>query len=244
MLFDIGETLLNFGKVNTIDLFQQGARSSYEYLKSCGQHLGSFKYYCWRNLLSIRYHYLLSNITGNDFDALELIKKIGKKKGVKLDENQWRHLTWLWYEPLRKISQAEPDITETLSRLKTLGLKLGTLSNTFVHSSSLEKHMEQLGILDFFTTRLYSYQFDFRKPDIRIFKAAAESIGEPMENILFVGDRLDKDITPAIKAGMYAVLKAAYTNAGSKIPLHIRKIEHLSELPSLIEKINHETIQN
>src|SRR4030042_6821581 len=98
------------------------------------------------------------------------------------------------------MGRAEPETKETLAALKDNGLKLGILSNTFVHGTSLEKHLQQLGVLGFFTVRLYSYEFPFRKPDARIFKAALERIGEPAENILYVGDRIDKDIKPAIKS--------------------------------------------
>jgi len=240
VLFDLGETLLNFGKVNTTRLFRQGAKMSYKFLKTTGQPIGDFKYYCWRNLLSLRIRYFLSNITGKDFDALRLLKKIGTKMGIKLGEEQWRHLEWLWYEPLSKAAYVESDIAETLTKLKESGIKLGIVSNTFVNGSSLDKHLEQLGILDFFSVRLYSYEFDFRKPSTQMFKAAAEKIGEMLENILFVGDRIDKDIKPAIKTGMQAVLKAAYTNAGKKIPKGVRKINQLSELLALIEKNNAE----
>ena len=244
VLFDLGETLLNFGKVNTTRLFRQGARLSYDFLKSCGQPVGNFNYYCWRNLIALRTRHWLSNITRKDFNALLLLRGIGTKKGIRLDRQQWRHLAWLWYEPLSKIGKAEPKTKETLTALKKLDLKLGIVSNTFVHSSSLEKHLKQLGILDFFAVRLYSYEFDFRKPDVRIFKIAAERIGEMLENILFVGDQIDRDIKAAAKTGMHAVLKAAYTNAGKKTPKGAWKINQLSELPSLIEKINAETSQS
>ena len=59
-------------------------------------------------------------------------------------------------------------------------------------------------------------------------------------NILFVGDRIDKDINAAVKTGMQAVLKKAYTNIGKKIPKGVWKINQLSELPGLIEQINGE----
>jgi FMN phosphatase YigB (HAD superfamily) len=55
---------------------------------------------------------------------------------------------------------------------------------------------------------------------------------------MFVGDRIDKDVKPATKVGMQAVLKAAYTNIGKKVPKGVLKINQLSELPVLIEKIN------
>ena len=240
VLFDLGETLLNYGKVNTTRLFQQGARLSYDFLKSCGQPAGNFNYYCWRNLIALRVRHWLSSITKNDFNSLLLLRGIGTKRGVRLDRQQWRHFAWLWYEPLSKIGKAEPKTAETLTALKNLGLKLGIVSNTFVTGSSLDKHLEQLGILHFFPVRLYSYEFDFRKPDTRIFKIAAEKIGESLENILFVGDRINKDVKAAAKAGMQAVLKAAYTNVGEKTPKGAWKINQLSELPELIEKNNAE----
>jgi len=238
VLFDLGDTLLNFGRIDKPRIFQQGAKLSYDFLKSQGQQVGNFKYYYWRNLVLLRIRHWLSCITRRDFDALVLLKKSGTKKGIKLSEQQWQHLAWLWYEPLSKIGQAEPKTKETLTVLKELGLKLGIVSNTFVNADSLDKHLEQLGILDFFPVRLYSYEFDFRKPDARIFRAAAERIGEMLENIMFVGDRINKDVKAAAKIGMKAVLKAAYTNAGKKTPKGAWKISRLAELPELIEKIN------
>jgi putative hydrolase of the HAD superfamily len=119
-----------------------------------------------------------------------------------------------------------------------MGLRLGIVSNTFVSASSLDRHLKQLGILDFFAFRFYSCQFDFRKPNVRLFEIAADRIGEPPENILFVGDRIDKDIEPALKVNMTAVLKSAYTNISRKTPAGVQKINRLSELPALIKKIN------
>jgi len=238
VLFDIGETLLTFGDFNITRLFRQGAKLSYDFLKSHDQPIGNFEYYCWRNLIALRVRRWLSNLTGRDFDALALLKKVGTKKGIQLNQKQWEHLAWLWYEPLSRIAQAEPNIVETLTALKKSGLKLGIVSNTFVNRCCLEKNLKQFGILDFFAVRLYSYEFGFRKPDTRIFKIAAERIGETLENIVFVGDRIDADVKPAVKAGMQPVLKTAYTNTGRKIPKGVSKINQLSELPTLIERIN------
>ena len=149
VVFDLGDTLINFGRLNKAEIFAAGARLTYEYLKSLDQRIGGFKLYCLRNLMNLRLCRWISALKGRDFDSLELLRKTGTKKGVNLTDEQWRHLTWLWYEPLSKIAQTEPDIKETLAALKDSGLKLGILSNTFVHGCALEKHMDQLGILDF-----------------------------------------------------------------------------------------------
>jgi len=238
VLFDLGETLLNFGKVNTTRVFRQSARLTYDFLQSCSQPVGNFRHYCWRNLIAIRVRCLWADITGRDFDALSLLKKAGTKRGFKLTEQQWRQLGWLWYEPLSKLAKIEPTLKLTLARLKEMGLKLGILSNTFISAGSLDRHLAQLGILDFFPFRLYSYQFDFRKPDVRIFQAAGEKMNEMLENILFVGDRIDKDIKPALKAGMRAALKSAYTNQGKKAPKGVPIINRISELPALVDRMN------
>lgn len=234
VFFDFGETLLNFGRLNTPRLFRQSAKLSYTFLKSLGQPVGRFKRYCFKNLFHLRIRYWLSNIIKKDFDTLELLKKVNRK--LKLTDSQWQHLAWLWYEPLSKLAKLESDLVQTLTTLKSLNLKLGILSNTFIHKSSLEKQLQQLNILEFFSVRLYSYQFPFRKPNIRIFKAAAEKIGEPPKNILFVGDHIVNDIKPAVKTGMKAVLKSAYTNEGKRLPKGIPRIKQLSELPELIKK--------
>lgn len=238
IIFDLGETLVNFGKVNTMHLFYEGARLSYDFLKACGQRIGNFNYYLLRNFISIHLHYWLCHLRGKDFDSLELLKKVGFQKGLRLDSNQWEHFAWLWYQPLAQAATVEPDTAQTLMSLKKSGLKLGILSNTFVHGSSLEKHLQQLGLLDFFDVCLFSYQFDCRKPSTRIFRIAAEKIGEKIENIAFIGDRIDKDIKPALRAGMKAVLKKAYTNTDRKIPTGTFRINKLAELPGIIKKIN------
>lgn len=238
VLFDLGETLLNFGKVKIGPIFSQSCRLTYDFLKSCNQPLGNYTLYCWSNLLAVRLRYLRSAITGRDFNSLALLRKINEKKSIRLDGQQWRHLGWLWYEPLSKMAKIEPDLQQTLSRLTQMRLKLGILSNTFISAGSLEKHLGQLGILDFFAIRLYSYEFDFRKPDQRIFEAAARKIGHSPANIMFVGDRIDNDITPALKLGMHVVMKSAYTNTGKETPAGAMKIDRLSELPAIIQKIN------
>jgi putative hydrolase of the HAD superfamily len=238
ILFDLGETLVDFGRINTIRIFHQSAKLTYEFLQSCNKPLGSFRWYYWHSVLAFRFHCLISSLTGKDFDALLLLKKIGTRKGFTLDEDQLRQLGWLWYEPLAKVARIEPGLKAALASLKQMGLKLGIVSNTFISAGSLDRHLARLGILDFFPIRIYSHQFAFRKPDIRIFQTAAQKIGESPQDVLFVGDRINKDISPALKAGMQAVLKEAYTNIGKKIPKGVWRISRISELPGLIEKIN------
>ncbi len=238
VLFDLGDTLIDYGRVNVSHLFDEGAKRSYEYLRSLDQPVGSAFFYSLRNLLAIRWHYLLSQFKRKDFDSLELLRKIGTRGGYTMNAQQWEDLSWQWYAPLGEAATAEPDLAQSMEKLKEQGLKIGIVSNTFVHKSTLEKHLDSLGIRDMFDLRIYSYECGLRKPDPRIFQRAAERIGVEPARILFVGDRIDKDIRPALKAGMLAAMKQAHSNAGKTLPEGAFRIKKISELPPLVDKIN------
>ena len=238
VVLDIGETLLVFGKVDAVALFKKGGKQAYKFLKGLNQPVGTLRFFLVRHLIVIRLLNIWSNIIKRDFDSSEILKKVEQYNGVKLTEQQWQDFAWRWYEPLSKLTQIEPDIKQTLSKLKQAGIKLGLLSNTFINATTLERHLAQIGILDFFDARLYSYQFKYRKPNKKIFIEAAEKIGIRPENVLFVGDRLDMDAAGALEANMTAVLKKAYTNTNKNIPQNVIKIERLAELVGVVERIN------
>ena len=238
VIFDLGDTLLNFGKVHPTELFMRGARLTYDYLKQIGQPMPIYAVYCAKNLTAIRLRYMWSSISGNDFSARSLLKSINKHNNFNLTEQQWDELVWLWYEPLSEVGTVEPDIAETLEKLRNMNLKLAILSNTFVDSLSLERHLAKYDMLRFFDIRMYSYQFRYRKPDQRIFRQAAEKLQLSPAEIVFVGDRIDKDIKPSLKAGMKPVLKAAYTNKYKLAPRNVPRIKNIHELPGLIENLD------
>ena len=238
ILFDFGETLVNFGKVGAKTIFMEAARTSYDYLRQTGQEIGGFRPYIWRNVLGLRVKTFISGIVGHDFDSLEVLKESGIRQGWNLSDEQWQEVNKCWYEPLRSRGRIETGLGETLRRLGEPGIKMGIVSNTFVHACSLDAHLKELGLFDFFDLRIYSYQLKFRKPNKRIFLEAANRLGVGPEHTLFVGDRINKDVKGAIRAGMIPVLKTAYTNKGRKAPKGVFKIDAIAELPGIIAGIN------
>ncbi len=238
MLFDLGQTLIHFDKVNVMTVFHEAATNSYDYLQALDQPVGGFTAYKWRNLLSIRVKLLISNLMKRDWDSLVGLRQSHEKKGIRLSAEQWREVNWKWYEPLSKRGSIEPDLAETLARLRDRGLKLGIVSNTWVNGCSLERHLDKFGLLHFFDVKVYSYDYPFRKPDKRIFLEAAKQVDVACANILFVGDRVDNDVRGALKAGMTSVLKITDKNKRKPLPPSVTRIDKLSELPQLIEKLN------
>ncbi len=236
VVFDLGETLLTFGRLDRNKLFAEAVDRSYAYLKEHSQPVGSYRSYRLFYLWGIRWHVFKSRLTGNDFDSLDLLKQYGRRKGFTLSQDQWEELNWQWYKGLAEIGSAGTGAKDALKRLEQMGLKLGLLSNTFIHKSSLERHLAQDGLLEHFPLRLYTYDYPWRKPDVRIFNVTAEKIGIDSDKIVYVGDRIDNDVKGASKAGMLPVLIKAYTNENKKIPADTLCIESLAELPELIEK--------
>lgn len=238
MLFDLGQTLIHFDKVNPMAVFHEAATNSYDYLKELDQPVGSFKAYKWRNFLSIRIKLLISDLMKHDWDSLVGLRQSHEKKGIHLSAEQWRQVNWKWYEPLSRKGSIEPDLAETLGLLRDKGLKLGIVSNTWVNGCSLEKHLDKLGLLHFFDVKVYSYDYSFRKPDKRLFLEAAKQVDVACANILFIGDRIDNDIRGALRAGMIPVLKTTDKNKQKPLPPTATRIDKLSKLPQLIEKLN------
>jgi len=70
------------------------------------------------------------------------------------------------------------------------------------------------------------------------FAFSPRQVGAEPANIIYVGDRINKDVKGALRAGMKPVLKNAYTNDGKKAPDGVERIERISELPELVGKIN------
>ncbi len=238
LLFDLGETLLVFGRIDRRRLLEEAIRASYDYLKELKQPVGSFGIYRLFHLWGIRWKVFRSWQTGTDFDSLGLLKEFGRKKGCTLTEQQWEELGWRWYRGLAQQGGVKEGTAEALKRLSEMGLKLGLLSNTFIHRSTLERHMAQEGLLDYLPVRLYSYELPRRKPFAAAFEKTAEAVGVAPERIVYVGDRLDNDVEGARKVGMTPVLIRAYTNKAIKIPPGLLCIDSIAQLPELIKRLN------
>lgn len=235
ILFDLGDTLINFGKVNKTAALKRAARNSYDYLKELNQPVGPFWAYFLRNMIDIRLRCLWSDITGEDFDSFDIMRKIGKKKGYDITHEQWVKINWLWYKPLAELAYIEPDIVETMQKLKDMGFRLGILSNTFVGKEALDHHLKDMGIVDMFEMRLYSCYYPYRKPDKRIFFDAAKEMNLSKDEILFVGDRVDTDAAGCLAAEIKCVIKKSHANEDKTLPEQIIRIDKISQLPQVVE---------
>ena len=207
ILFDLGDTILDFGPINTLGLFAQGARLAYRYLQRLGQPVPPFRDYHRRQLRAVRFHYLLSRLRRREFSSLDVLGRQGERMGQRLTSEQRLELAWNYYWPLGRCATVEEGVLGMLADFRDEGLKLAVVSNTFVPGKVLDRHMAMLGLLRYFPQRIYSCDVHYRKPDPRIFQLALDRTGLAASEAMFVGDSLTADVRGARRAGMVAVLK-------------------------------------
>lgn len=65
--------------------------------------------------------------------------------------------------------------------------------------------VRRVGLSEYFHAHLGAAQLGFAKPDVRIFRSAAEAAGVPCAAMLHVGDDAELDVRGALGAGMQAV---------------------------------------
>ena len=88
---------------------------------------------------------------------------------------------------------AKNNVIQTLKKLKEDNADLNIL--TASPHSMLDVCLKRLGIYDLFTNVWSCDDFNTTKADPKIYKMAAEKIGKPIEEILFIDDNFNADKT-------------------------------------------------
>jgi putative hydrolase of the HAD superfamily len=113
----------------------------------------------------------------------------------------------------RRLFQLRPGTPQLLAALHVRGLLLGLAAN---QPSSAIASLDDAGIGRYFHHREVSGIHGFRKPDVRVFLRACESLAVAPAECIMVGDRIDNDIAPARLLGMGTVLFRTGRHAGQQ----------------------------
>lgn len=224
VLFDLGDTLINLGidRAQADDLFESGARDTYDYLAPHHRDLPTFAVYRRCHFRAIRNAYVWSRLICRDFNVEHVIDKVCRRLGVHLHPPELHELAWVWYRPVLRKSSVDSGVHAMLERLRATGTRMAIVSNTFIPSHCMDRHLEHEELLEYFPVRVYSSHTSYRKPHPRIFQIALEQLGVPAQRCAFVGDLLQADIRGARKLGMKTVWKPARGTAAR----HLRSAKH------------------
>ncbi|MGI5261163.1 HAD family hydrolase [Streptomyces angustmyceticus] len=137
-------------------------------------------------------------------------------------------------------SDLYPDVRRTLARLRGDGLWLGIAGNQTVRAGGI--------LRDLFTNDVdligTSDDWGASKPDPLFFERVADVVPYENDQILYVGDRVDNDLRPAVAAGMRTALihrgpwATIQWNTTEARELPTFRIASLEELPEVVAEFN------
>jgi FMN phosphatase YigB (HAD superfamily) len=118
------------------------------------------------------------------------------------------------------------DALPCLAALRARGLRLGAAGNMYTHHEDfLRPHVDFVGS---------SERWGVEKPDTGFFAHVVEAAATPAEEIVYVGDRVDNDVLPALEAGLRAVRIRRGAHAEVESPPGVLTIASLAELPGVL----------
>ncbi len=238
VLFDLGDTLIQYGQVDKNALFREAAWRTYEQWARRQRRMPDFRRYYLHQAFALRWGYLKLLLRRREMNAMRLIRRACRKLMLTAEDRFFEELAWRWYEPLAEVATLEPRTQVALRLLRKRGLRLGVVSNTFVPGHVLDRHLENTGLLQHLPVRVYSCDVGYRKPHRAIFDLALSHMGVAANQTLFVGDMYDADVRGAAKAGLVPVWKRNDINRDEPNPDGVRCIARLVELPGLIDRLN------
>ena len=161
-------------------------------------------------------------------------------KEFSIDDYTAVELTQTYNDMLGRFVVGRRHITESISVLKSQGLKTGIVSNG--RSPFQEEKIESLGLTSLFDTILVSEAAGFRKPDKEIFELASKNLDVKPAECVFVGDNPVADIEGANNAGMFSVFIPTRRYPACATANHVCR--DMRDLPSvIIEAAEHQHTQ-
>ena len=101
-----------------------------------------------------------------------------------------------------------PDTIQVLSQLKSVGIKLGIISNA---SSWSEMVLDSVGIRPYFDSIVLSYKYGIVKPTPAIYLQGLMELGLDSQFCCFVGDGGDNEMEGAKNVGLTTILVDRYS---------------------------------
>jgi putative hydrolase of the HAD superfamily len=134
------------------------------------------------------------------------IKHLSKGK-IVLNDESINEVSRAYVLPLFEAPPyLNPDAQEALDWLKDHRKRIGIICNTgLTPGSALRRFLSDSGVAESFCTMIFSNEVGVRKPDRRIFRLAAVTLGASPTEIVHVGDNLKSDVWGAKNAGFRGV---------------------------------------
>lgn len=131
------------------------------------------------------------------------IRCVCAQLNVPVNDTQVEAATRVRLDYSRRTMVPRPGTLETLSRLKSAGIRTALISDC---SSETALVWPDTALAPLFDVILLSCVVGIKKPDPRIYRMATEQLGVEPGECLYIGDGSSQELTGALKVGMHPVL--------------------------------------
>jgi putative hydrolase of the HAD superfamily len=176
-------------------------------------------------------------VSGTFGSLTETFRVVASRIGHVPTDEQLAEAAALRYIAYRTAAQLRPDALDTLRALRADGYKIGLVSDC---THDLADQWTQFELAAYIDEAVFSCHEGTRKPDPRLFLAAAERLGVEPETCLYVGDGGGDEMAGSAAVGMHPVLLAGEDWAANHAPGRPqatwtgRHAETLSEIPAIL----------
>ncbi len=171
-----------------------------------------------------------------ELDQVSLFEDAFAAIGYALPRDLLTEVAEIDHDSFSRSLTAPDDTIRTLERLRSMGLKLGVVSNLSLLGHKIRADLSALGIGAYLDAAAFSSEIGVRKPDRRIFLHALEAMDSQPAHTVFVGDRVNDDIVGAQGVGMRTILTREFRQED---PGEIRPdaiVERLIDVPDIIAR--------
>ena len=182
------------------------------------------RYYSYRKWASDTLRELHEEKFWTEWMLPEFDREIIKKHAIELNEI---------FKDMIGDSELRDEAVPVIKELHRRGLKLGIVSNTF-SSTGTPKLLKDLDIEGYFDVVVLSAQHGIRKPDPAMIKTALEKLNCEPKECAFVGDKMDRDMLAAKRAGL--ALSVLIVNPKKHVSLNDNLNEFSDSKPDYVIK--------
>jgi putative hydrolase of the HAD superfamily len=239
VLFDLGGTLIHYDseEADFIELEKRSLAALYRHLVANSQMALPEATFLMAvgSRVEAEWQATIASARGGSIETS--IKATLADLGLSLTPTEWQVARQVFYAPVHQAATPRQGARQTLQVLSERGVALGLLSNTFWAADVHDADLAHFGLLDFLPTRLYSCDIGRSKPHPEAFEIALAALGVEPNETVYVGDRLETDVEPARRLGLWGVLiRVPFRNEQSNTIMPDAVIAELPELIKLLER--------
>jgi len=144
-----------------------------------------------------------------------------------------------YYETQLYCREVRPEVAQVLAALKAMGLKMAVISNV-CGRHQVKENLRDYGLLEYFDPIVLSSEYGRRKPDPALFHYAARLANVPASDCIYVGDRVNRDVLGAKRAGFRLAVQIRHDfKHGEKDEGAVPDVV-ISDMRELVDIVRHE----